>query len=69
MNWRRGLLRLWLVGAGFLWGKDAAWANWKVPGGPIEADVRVFRCTYSVFPGRPQHLAQNLSSKDDGVSG
>ena len=36
MNWRRGLLRLWLVNAGFLWGKDAAWANWKVPGGPIK---------------------------------
>jgi hypothetical protein len=27
-----------------------------VPGGPIEADVRVFRCTYSVFPGQAPAL-------------
>ena len=27
------------------------------------------RCTYSAFAGRPQHLAQNLSSKDGGASG
>ena len=26
-------------------------------------------CTYSAFAGRPQHSAQNLSSKDGGASG
>src|SRR5215813_5842692 len=29
---------------------------------------RLLRCTYSVFAGRPQHSAQNLSSKVAGRS-